>query len=319
MIPRVVVRLGVAAFLVAACSRTQAPPASAPPAPSSAAAAAPAPATPPSAADPLLADEEVKPSYEAGPALPLAQKLCNALYDLPDARRAQCCSGKPRAGFASECIRVLSAALRAGSVALDAGAVDKCVAAQGRAFDGCAWVGQWQPALPAECEGLLRGKSGPGAVCRSSLECAEGQYCLGVGPIDAGRCGPPRADGQACATSVDPLAVYARQGEDPRQHPECVGYCGHHKCEPLAGAGEKCLIARQCAGGLHCDGQKCVAGAFAAAGEKCVGGSCARGLRCVDNRCAEPKPGGAACKADSECRGGCLPEKHLCGMRCDVR
>jgi len=62
-----------------------------------------------------------------------------------------------------------------------------------------------------------------------------------------------------------------------------------------------------------------IAGAFAAAGEKCVGGACARGLRCAGNRCAEPKPEGAACKNDYECRGGCLPAKQVCGMRCDVR
>ena len=313
MISRVLL---VAVLCATACSKKPAPPppAAAPPA----GAAASDPATVP-AADLLAGNEEVKPAYETGPALPLAQKLCAALYELPDTRRAQCCSGKPRSGFGSECVRVLSAALRAGGVALDEGAVDRCIAAQGHAFEGCAWVGQWQPALPAECEGLLRGKLGQGAVCRSSLECAEGQNCLGVGPTDPGRCGPPRSDGQACATSVDPLAVYARQGEDPRHHPECAGYCGHRKCEPLARADEKCSIARQCANGLHCDGQKCVSGAFAAAGEKCVGGSCARGLRCVENRCAEPKADGATCKNDYECRGGCAPDKHVCGMRCDVR
>jgi hypothetical protein len=264
--------------------------------------------------------DEVKPVYAAfeGAALPLARELCSALHDLPEARRAACCAAQKGTAMTGECTRIVSAALRSGSVELDGAAVGACVSAQERALSGCSWVGQWLAPLPPECRGLLRGRRRSGDLCRSSLECGEGQRCLGAGPTDAGRCGPPRSEGQACLSSVDPLAVYTLDPLDAH-HPECAGWCGHRQCMRSAAPGASCRLARECGRGQHCDGEKCVAGASAAAGEKCVADACAPGLRCLSGRCAEPGPDGAACAADSECRGGCLPDRHLCGMRCDVR
>ncbi len=272
-------------------------------------------------AEGLPAEDEVKPVYAefAGPALPLAEKLCGALYDLPEVRRSTCCSGQPGHSFVTtECTRIVSAALRSGAVALDSAAVEACVAAQAKAYAGCGWVGQWLMPLPPGCDGLLQGHRKSGEVCRSSLECGEGLHCLGVGPTDPGRCGPPRSDGQACLTAVDPLASYTRESEDTH-HQECAGFCGHRRCEPRAAPGGKCFLARECSPGQHCDGEKCVKGALAAAGEKCVGDACVAGLRCITGKCAEPKAEGAACKTDYECLGGCVPKTNLCGMRCDVR
>lgn len=263
-------------------------------------------------------EEELKAVYAdfAGPPAPLAQKLCGALYDLPVARRAACCGGKPGSTLGGECVKIVSAALRSGGVQLDAAGVDRCVLAQEKAHDGCSWVGQYHPPLPAECDGLLSGHRAKDEVCRSSLECANGLRCLGAGPMDKGRCGPPRGDGQPCLTSVDPLAVFARESLDAH-HPECSGYCGHRKCEPIAAPGAACSIAPECPPGQHCDGKKCAPGDVAALGASCAGGTCAPGSRCIHGQCAAPKPDGSSCKDDVECLGGCLPSQR-CGMRCDL-
>lgn len=310
-------RLALAALLAVVCScsrkHTEVP---APPAAGRQSAAAPQPdlAAPES---PLPGDEEIKPVYSdfAGAALPLAQKLCAALYELPEARKTACCSAKPGSTISGECARVLSAALRSGSVQLEAAAVDRCAAAQERTLSGCSWVGPFSPPAAPECEGLLTGHRKRGEVCRSSLECGEGLHCLGVGPLNAGKCGPPFPDGHACLTAVDSLATYAREDAD-LHHPECSGFCGHRKCMPVAAPGAACRIARECSRGQHCDGVKCVAGEVAAAGESCTGGACARGLSCLEGKCAAPKADGAPCKVDAECRGACRPATHVCGMRC---
>jgi hypothetical protein len=263
-------------------------------------------------------DEEVKPVYAAGAAVPLAQQLCSTLYAVPAGRRAACCQGKASPGIAlSQCVLTLSAALRSGAVSLDAKALAACDAAQAKRYEGCAWAGPTQPALPAECADLLRGNLKAGAVCRSSLECLEGSFCLGSGPTQAGTCSPPKSDGQSCRSSVDALAGYAREDEQVH-HPECAGFCGHYRCAPRTAPGGACHMASECPSGQHCDGTKCVAGAAAAADEACVGGTCAEGLRCVSGKCAAPLATGAACKSDEECIGGCIPQTHVCGQRCDV-
>jgi len=146
----------------------------------------PAPAAPPTAAQPAVeasdagGDEEVKPVYAAGEASPLAQQLCDALYEVQADRRAACCSGKPAPGLGlSQCVLTVSAALRSGAVSLDPKAVAACAAAQAKIYDGCAWAGS-QPQIPSQCRELLKGRRKNGEVCRSSLECLEGQTCLGV-------------------------------------------------------------------------------------------------------------------------------------------
>lgn len=263
-------------------------------------------------------DDEVRPVYGSSEPTPLARRLCGALHELPSARRAECCGGTAAASLlATECIRVVSAALKSGAVSLDEVTVDRCEAAQARAFAGCSWVGRWLTPLPSECDSLFMGRSKAGEVCRSSLECAVGTYCVGIGPTDTGRCGPPKSDGQACRTAVDPLVVYARQSAG-KQHPECAGYCGHRRCMANAAAGAACTIAEECPSGQHCDGAKCVAGSLAEAGERCVANACAGGLRCSGGVCNAPKGEGEACKDDAECRGGCIPATHKCGMRCDA-
>src|SRR5437870_767763 len=70
------------------------------------------------------ADDRVRPVYDStGPAHPLAEKLCAALHQLPEERRAACCHGGAGFTATSLCTGALSAALRGGAVALDAPAV----------------------------------------------------------------------------------------------------------------------------------------------------------------------------------------------------
>ena len=309
-------RLCTAALVVACLACTKKEPAPAAAAPPGTAAPAQEPAAPAVAGGVPDADE-IKPVYSsfAGPVLPLAEKLCGALHRLSAVRRAACCHGQPGTELSGECAKIVSGALRNGGLTLDAAAVDKCVAAREKSFEGCSWVGGFREPLPAECRGLFAGKVAPGAVCRSSLECRGGLHCDGVGPLDPGRCQPQRADGESCGAAVDSLVVFTMQ-HDAEGHAECTGYCGRRRCEPRASLGAACLAERQCAPGLHCDGKVCAAGALPAAGDKCLGG-CAAGSRCVAGVCKPHKADGAACTSDNECRGGCLPATHVCGMRCD--
>jgi hypothetical protein len=291
-------------MLASACTRAQAP----------------GPVAPNVALEAVQRDDTVKSVYAefAGPAVPLAEALCDALHGLPERRRVACCAAHPGTSIHGECSKIVSAALLSGAVTLDAAAVRACAAAQEGTLEGCAWIGQGEPPLPPACTGLFKGTVKAHGVCRSALECAEGQTCLGSGPTAAGRCGPPKGDGQACLSSIDPLSTYTRDSEDPR-HPECAGFCGHRRCEPRRVAGAACFLARHCGPGLHCDGATCVSGPTAAAGGACVDDACAPGLRCLSGRCGEARAEGLACKQDFECRGGCLPGKQVCGMRCDLR
>lgn len=288
-------------------------------APAAAAPVDPEEQKPPPGTEGLPSDDEVKPVYSAfaGAPLPLAQKLCGALHDLPVQRRAACCKSNPGLSFGGECVKIVSAALRSGGVALDAAAVDRCVAAQEKALDGCSWVGGNALPLVPECDGLLTGRRKANEVCRSSLECGEGLRCSGVGPLNPGRCAAPAAAGQVCLIAVDSLSVYSREELDAH-HPECNGFCGHHKCEAAQAVGAACSLPSQCGPKNHCDGKKCVAGPTAAKGEPCTGETCAAGLRCVGAKCVQPKSDGDKCASDLECLGGCLPKTHVCGARCDA-
>jgi hypothetical protein len=160
----------------------------------------------------------------------LAVRLCAALQEAPQVRRAACSATTPGALATGECVRTLSAALRSGAVSLTTIDVDRCVEAMDRATEGCGWVGPntLQPA--GECQGIVQGVLTEGSRCRSSLECIEGLRCHGLGPTVAGTCGTPRDEGAACGGSVDPLAVYARQNDYELHHPECRGWCNRRTC-----------------------------------------------------------------------------------------
>jgi hypothetical protein len=262
--------------------------------------------------------EKVRPVYDtAGPVDPLAARLCQALYELPEKTRATCCGARAGVVLDDACAGVLSAALRSKSLVLEATRLETCTQALAQAYSGCEWVGPFGPPFPKECQGLFTGRRAAGEACRSSLECANGLLCAGVGPTDPGRCSPPGEKGASCSTAVDALATYTRQDVD-RLHPQCQGLCRRHRCEAALVAGATCEASQQCQVGQRCAGGHCVEG-LAEEGQACSGGDCRPGLRCWEGRCTLPLGTGAACRSDFECRGGCLAAAGQCGMRCDLR
>lgn len=276
---------------IGACSRSQS--------------AAPdaAPAAPSASASAEAEEDDVKPVYplDDAPADPLAQRLCNALHAMPEDRRAACCNDRPGLVVASECVRMLGAALRHKAVSLDAGDVDRCVGALEKAYDGCAWVGPNAVATPQECRGIVRGQLARGTRCRSALECAGDMYCHGVGPTSTGRCAPPHDDGGSCGGTVDPLVVYTRD-ETSKSHPECKSFCDRRKCVAFAPAFGACTVSAACG-----------------EGKQCVAGKCAPG----EAHAPAKKTAGEACTQDAECMGGCLKpdggKAGSCGMKCGAR
>lgn len=270
------------------------------------------------------ADEQVQPVYplDAGPPSPLVEKLCAAIHDVPEKRRAECCKQQPGLVFTSECVRNLGAAVNAHTATLDATEVDRCVAAIESSHEGCGWVGPNRPAPPSECVNIVHGTLGEGARCRSSLECSEGLRCHGAGPTTAGTCGKPHATGGACGASSDVLVTYVAQRDDEK-HQECTGICDRRKCVDLVARGGECTFSAMCGAGNACVDKKCVAVVEAKIGEACPTGDCVAGARCVNGVCISPKKDGEACSVDAECGGGCVKEKGkssgVCGLRCDVR
>ncbi len=288
-------------------------------------------------------EQDVKPVYPVEGVIPdpVAKRLCEALHDVPEARRAECCDRPKAAVLTGECVRMLSAAMKAKAVHLDAASAEACALAIDRTHAGCEWVGPFPPDPPTACLGILRGSLAAGQRCRSSLECAEGLRCHGVGPTTTGVCGPARDDGAACAGSADPLAGFARQGDLDVTHPECKGYCSRFKCASFTAEGGACAQSRECGPGRQCvegdgaaktrpattapglKGGRCVTRAASRLGEPCPGGVCESGALCVAGRCSLRKAAGASCQSDFECVGGCVRSdgstKGTCSRKCDAR
>lgn len=280
--------------------------------------------------------ESVYPIEADAPAVPLAEKLCAALSELPENKRAACCSTTPGVVLTAECTRALSAALRHKAVEIAENDVTVCIAAFEQTLAGCDWVGPFPPGPPPACLGIVKGRIAAGQKCRSSLECAGSLRCLGVGPTTTGSCGAPKSTGELCGGTVDTLAGYTRQSDVDKRHPECKERCIKRKCAPPVAEGGACQTTADCGDGLQCilvtstaapklgfPQKKCVAKALPKEGEPCPGGVCEGDLRCIRNRCAARKAAGEECTADFECRGGCLEgdagERGKCGPRCDQR
>ncbi len=308
--------LALAAMSVAGCPNKSAPPSSGVGAPS---------ASSFDTSEAVSADEEVRPVYpaDAGPPDPLVLRLCAALHDVPENRRAACCEQKPGVALTSECARTLTFALANKAIAVDAADVDKCAAASQAMYEGCDWVGPFVPEAPDECLGIIKGQLATGKRCRSSLECAGDMRCHGLGPTTMGKCGTASPDNEKCGGSADTLASYTRQGNVDAHHPECKGYCNRTKCAALIGAGGACTFGAACGVGKLCVDRKCATAAPAKFGDACPGGACEKNALCMQGRCVARKPSGVACSTDFECLGGCIKSdggaKGTCGKRCDLR
>jgi len=309
----------IAALAVASCNKKDS--GGAAPAVSASASASTSASAMPSA-DP----DDVKPVYPLDvPEDPLARRLCDALRNTKEKQRASCCKRKfePVPILTSECTRMLSGALAAKAVTIDVADVGKCEAALEKTYVGCDWVGPNPPSPPAECQGIVHGMLTAKTRCRSSLECKDTLHCRGVGPTDPGRCAEPGGDDSPCIGSVDPLAVYLSQTELEREHPECAGFCDLHRCKTRGVANTKCKSTMQCADGLVCTNEICVAGSPGKLGEPCKGFACEKGLLCLGGKCSTRKPAGEPCEIELDCIGGCVrkPAQNngVCGIRCDVQ
>lgn len=269
-------------------------------------------------------DDEVRPVYpvDVKPE-PIAAKLCDALHAVPEKVRSTCCSETPGFTLASECTRVVSAALQLKAVSLAAADVDRCVAELEKAYAGCDWVGSHKIVPPDSCEGIFHGTLQQGSRCRSSVECADGLRCAGVGPTDVGRCAPPGEDGSPCGGSVDVLERYTRQQTTEKKHPACKGVCDRHRCNALPPLGAPCKASVSCGPGRACVKGACANARLQKLGEACADGECEKGLYCIKGKCVGPQPAGADCTTEFECVAACLlPDggtKGKCGKRCVIR
>ena len=271
------------------------------------------------------AEDEVRPVYDVSPnepPEPHALRLCKALSEVQEQKRAACCKTSPGIVLTDECSRMLGAAVRAKAVAITDADVDACVAALEKRYDGCDWVGPFPPGPPPECTGLVKGALADGARCRSTVECAGASHCAGLTPTRTGRCTPPSADGSPCGGTVDPLVGFARQTSAEKTHPECEHRCIQHKCGAPLKEGTACSIAAECEDSAQCVSKKCAKAPPAKPGQPCPGGLCESPAECIQGVCGMKKAAGETCSADFECKGGCRKGdagKGTCGPRCDVR
>jgi hypothetical protein len=273
---------------------------------------------------PPASDDKIEPVYprEDEPHDPLAVSFCEALHEVPAKRRAECCNtgaGGAKA-LVQECARTLSYALRAGSVTLDRAKVGACIEARTAELAGCDWVGPSAPPTSAACETVIEGTVRDGALCRSSLECAAGLRCHGLGAVRPGKCGKPLVAGAPCGPGPDTLAALTQQNTYHDAHPLCEGVCTKDGCKEPAAVGGACTKSDECGRGRVCRGGKCAEGPLPGPGEKCAGVECARGARCVDGTCSAAKLAGEICTRDMECRGACEKPagaaEGKCAMRC---
>lgn len=247
------------------------------------------------------ASDDIKPVYPEtkDPPDPLAQRYCDLVYELAEKKRKECCPDLAFSAFrpTGECVRTLSYALRSKAVTLETAAVDACEAALLEEAKRCDWGG----AIPAACEGIVRGHLDENALCRSSLECKDGLFCGGLGATNPGKCKRPEPVGARCGITIDTLGAFIRQDAE-REHPQCDGYCERRRCAATVAPGGECKSSLQCGKDRRCSGGKCTDAALPAAGKPCDQKACEKGLVCVKGTCVTQRRLGETCGSDEECR-----------------
>jgi hypothetical protein len=250
--------------------------------------------------------DSIRPVYpiDNKPPLPLAERYCNAVRELPKKRRQECCPAMGMFAPTGECIRTLSSALRAGSVTLDTADLDACVTAVTNETTGCDWVTSVEGRTAAACLGIIKGVRKDGEVCRSNLECQEGSRCLALGATRPGQCGPPLPARLMCNVATDSLAAFSGQDDFDRHHPECEGYCSRRQCAEATALGAACTGSLQCGRKALCIAGKCSDAAPPSPGQACTD-VCAAGAHCSKGKCVAVKADGESCTEDAECRAQC--------------
>ena len=313
------VGLGIATLPGMACSRKSSDSAVAPDASATGAVASVEPTGSASAGQD---DDEVRPVYPIDDKAPVprAVRYCDVVQERVKMRREACCPGAPSFAPTGECARTLSAALRAGAVTVADADLDACEKGITAETAGCDWVTSVGTPTAAACLGIIRGNVKSGGACRSSLECAQGAFCLGLGATRGGRCAAPSAALTLCGAGTDSLAAFTGQDDSGRRHPECAGYCASRQCRDAIALGGACTTAVACGPGARCIGGKCSTGDLPGAGKACTE-VCAPGARCVKGTCAATKAEGEDCASDPECRVACARDDAgagagRCGAQC---
>jgi len=244
---------------------------------------------PPSASGARTADEQ-------------ALALCSALHQKSSQRRAECCAESPVSVYFDECVRLLSSAVRARNVSIDAAKVSLCAARVDVMTRGCDWVAPMFASAPAECAGAVTGLVGEGGRCTSSLECSGALHCAGQGATTHGVCKAPQAKGAGCGNSVDSLATYLTVRALEERKPACEDFCdlAMHRCEAKPAPGAPCNASVNCA-----------------SDQACRNGHCEKPDRTTHR--ARSLPGGT-CTTDLDCSvGGCVTDdagRRTCAKKC---
>lgn len=285
--------------------------------PSASAASASASVAVSATADPYpRARDDLSPVYPKtdDPADPRAERYCNSVFEVSEAKRRECC---PQTSFTpfrptAECVRTLSAALRSGALEIASGSLEACEAAATEAAKTCDGGAEMPPA----CENIFKGTRAATKLCRSALECTAGLQCKNLGVTSPGQCAQPEALGERCGAPADSLASFVRQSAEV-DHPICVGACAQGKCAAVVADGGACSLAAHCGAGLRCRDGKCTAEALPGAGKACEAGACARGHRCVGGTCSPERRIGESCAKNEECRSGHC-EGGACKLQCGL-
>jgi hypothetical protein len=286
-----------------ACAAVACGPPSSGGAPSASASAAPPQASSVPAIGSSDRGDEVRPNYpkSSEPPLPIAQRLCAALYVVPFERRAACCKAPAPPTFAGECSRVLSEALRSKAATLAEADVAACEAATEAAAKTCDSSGAFASRAPDACTDLLKGTLADKSTCRSNLECVDGLRCIGVGPTTLGVCGKAAEVGKGCGMSVDPLAAMTGQTRWEKRHASCDGVCYRGRCQAPKEVGAECRGPTECGEGHFCIDNKCSDAKLPAVGAACLGRLCADGAVCAGSKCVALHKLGEACQNNLEC------------------
>jgi hypothetical protein len=230
-----------------------------------------------------------------------ALALCSALHELPSRRRAECCAEPAVSVFLEQCVRILSAAVRAGTVSIESSGAARCAARVDESTRGCGWVAPTAAAAPAECVAAVRGLVDEGGRCTSSLECRDALHCAGQGATSPGVCRAAQAVGSGCGASVDSLATYLGARALDATKPHCSDFCDlvTHRCAPKPALGTPCRASVNCANDQSCKSGRCEASD-------------------ATPRLARSRPG-ESCSTDLDCAaGGCVTDdgERRCAKKC---
>jgi hypothetical protein len=149
------------------------------------------------------------------------------------------------------------------------------------------------------CANIVSGALAEGEDCISTMECKDGMVCANM------KCANRGKEGEKCGPLLDLGLGNVRSS--------CAEglYCdGDHACRTPAAEGGACHLSEGCAKGLRCVDGKCAksAGAETGPGAACEDtADCANGLYCPlgGGECTKRKAKGESCFLDDECLGYC--------------